>query len=394
MNNRLKHMVFTAVMLLCVFVVLELFSYIYMLKIRDNPLGSASERHNYSYFRGHELNPEYYRPFDTNGVKIHSPDGFRGDAAVSIKKPDDVYRIILFGGSQAYGVGSQAGGVYVPEATLANDQTVSHFLEQSLNEVSQARAGKRVEVINAAVVAYKAYQHLLYFNERLYQYDADLLLFVDGHNDYYSDKIERNPMLANVYAKDLVWNFNNRSFTFSVYSMARVLGEYSYFFKFLEKSLQKIVPIVSPYKAPIESTVSHDLSRYPEYALNSYLRIYQQFKALQPLYGFEMRIIIQPQILLEQEALLSDHDKAVLSITQQYADQELMQNIHAKLPSIFKAAGLEFNDFTAIADKVDNTADLYYDYTHLSPAGSEVLADNISLVLQSSVFSTPAQTLQ
>lgn len=394
MNNRLKHMVFTAVMLLCVFVVLELFSYIYMLKIRDNPLGSASERHNYSYFRGHELNPEYYRPFDTNGVKIHSPDGFRQDAAVSIKKPDDVYRIILFGGSQAYGVGSQAGGVYVPEATLANDQTVSHFLEQSLNEVSQARAGKRVEVINAAVVAYKAYQHLLYFNERLYQYDADLLLFVDGHNDYYSDKIERNPMLANVYAKDLVWNFNNRSFTFSVYSMARVLGEYSYFFKFLEKSLQKIVPIVSPYQAPIESTVSHDLSRYPEYALNSYLRIYQQFKALQPLYGFEMRIIIQPQILLEQEALLSDHDKAVLSITQQYADQELMQNIHAKLPGIFEAAELEFNDFTAIADKVDNTADLYYDYTHLSPAGSEVLADNISLVVQSSVFSTPAQTLQ
>ena len=228
MLTRKKKVLFSVLLLAVLCLLVEALFYVYIYHIKDNPLGDASERNQYTYFRGHALNPDYHRAFDTGGKRIHSPDGFRRDEPVSVAKPDGVYRIILFGGSQAYGVGAQHGGVYPAVPSLQNDQTVSHYLEAALNQaLDEAGRSTKVEVINAAVIAYKVYQHLLYFNERLYQYDADLLVFLDGHNDFYSDEVARNPMLENVYAKDLVWHFNQRSLTFALYSMARSLGQYS-----------------------------------------------------------------------------------------------------------------------------------------------------------------------
>ncbi len=387
MDNKVKNRIFGLLIVTFALALLEFFSYIYVYKVKDNPLGAVSERHLYSYFRGHELNPEYRRPFDTGDVRIHSDDGFRSDHSFSIDKPKDVFRVILFGGSQAYGVGSQPGGVYPENRSLSNDQTVSNFLEANLNTIGKEQGrSTRVEIINAAVVAYKTYQHLLYFNERLYMYDADLLLFVDGHNDYYSDEISRNPMLKNAYAKELVWNFNNRSFAFSIYSFFRGLGEYSYFFKFLEKTMQKLLPIISPYESPVETEAIHDVSRYEEYANNSYLRIYRQFAALQSQYGYGMHIVIQPQLLFENEQLLSEHDKKIYAITDKYSDKQLMQEIKKKLPSVFNQANLAFTDLTTIAEGSNNGLDLYYDYTHLTPAGSKLSAVKISSAIQHKVF--------
>lgn len=382
-----KNRMFAVLIVVLTLLVLELLSYVFVYHVRDNPLGNASERHLYAYFRGHELNPDYRRPFDTGNKPIHSGDGFRSDQPISIEKPDGVFRIILLGGSQAYGVGSQPGGVYPVNASLTNTQTSSHYLQVALNAVAE-RSGRdiKVEVINAAVVAYKAYQHLLYFNERLYLYDADLLVFVDGHNDYYSDDVERNPMLANVYAKDLLWHFNQRSFVFSVYSFTRVLGEYSYFFKFVEKSIQKLLPILNPYESPIKTDVVHDASRYEEYAKNNYVRFYQQFHALQTLYGYDMHIIVQPQIMLEDKSLLSEHDQEIYSITEPYSDKPLMLAIKEKLPNIFKQAKLDYTDLTSIADLNIANQDLYFDYTHLTAAGSQLLASAISQAIQHKVY--------
>lgn len=387
MQSSNKNRLFIGVIVVLFLVILEFLAYLYVYQIKDNPLGRTSERHQYSYFRGHELNPGYKRPFDTDNKTIHSEDGFRSDHTFSINKPDNVYRIILFGGSQAYGVGSQPGGVYPVNASLSNQQTSSHYLQEVLNEMSaELGVHQKVEVINASVVAYKAYQHLLYFNERLYMYDADLLLFIDGHNDYYSDEVERNPMLGNIYAKDLVWNFNQRSFVFSLYSFTRVLGEYSYLFKFIEKSLQKLLPVINPYQTPVKTDLVHDSSRYREYAKNNYVRIYQQFSALKTLYGYDMHIVVQPQIMLEDKTLLTKNDQAIYAITEPFSDRNLMSLVRDQLPNIFHDSGLDFSELTSIVEYNHSEQNLYFDYTHLTPAGNELLANEIGKAIYSKVF--------
>jgi hypothetical protein len=207
-----------------------------VVKAYDNDLGNSPQRHLYSAVRGHELNPGYRRAFDTGGRLIHSAQGFRRDGLIEMAKPAGVFRIFVLGGSALYGIGVQSGTTYPLYPTLANDETITFFLERELNaQVRAAGIDVQVEVVNAGVTAYQTYHHVLYFYETLYEYQPDLLLFVDGHNDFYN--VDRaNPIKSYAYsAAAMVPALNERRPWFSLYVASRALGEYSYAFKVLEK---------------------------------------------------------------------------------------------------------------------------------------------------------------
>ena len=95
--------------------------------------GNSSQRHLYSAVRGHELNPGYQRAFDTGSHLIHSAQGFRRDDLIELAKPAGVFRVFVLGGSALYGIGVQSGTTYPVHPTLANDQTITFFLERELN---------------------------------------------------------------------------------------------------------------------------------------------------------------------------------------------------------------------------------------------------------------------
>src|SRR6476660_9501355 len=90
-----------------------------------------STRHLFNPYRGHELNPAYSRSSDTGGDRLHSSDGFRSAVAFPEKQPAGEYRIILMGGSAAYGLGS--GPPYPPRPSLKSNETIDHFLAERLN---------------------------------------------------------------------------------------------------------------------------------------------------------------------------------------------------------------------------------------------------------------------
>ena len=207
-----------------------------LVKAYDNELGNSSQRHLYSAVRGHELNPGYQRAFDTGGHLIHSAQGFRRDDLIEMAKPAGVFRVFVLGGSALYGIGVQSGTTYPVHPTLANDQTITFFLERELNaRVRAAGLNVQIEVVNAGVTAYQTFHHVLYFYETLYEYQPDLLLFFDGHNDFYN--VDRaNPIKAYSYsAAAMVPALNQRRPWFTLYVTSRALGEYSYAFKVLEK---------------------------------------------------------------------------------------------------------------------------------------------------------------
>ena len=118
---------------------------------------------------------------DTRGVR-HNSVGFRRSSEVSRTKPPNTYRVFLMGGSTAYGTGGLWPHLQREFAVLTNEETIDAYLERLLTE---ALPGTRVEVINAAITSTWTHHHLIYLNQTLLGYDPDMVLFLDGYNDFY-----------------------------------------------------------------------------------------------------------------------------------------------------------------------------------------------------------------
>jgi lysophospholipase L1-like esterase len=87
-----------------------------------------------------------------------------------VKKPPQVFRIIVLGGSTVFGQ-----GVILPEDNLP---------AQIKQVLLQSRPERQFEVINAGVGGYFSGQELLYLVSELTAYEPDLVIVYDGWNDY------------------------------------------------------------------------------------------------------------------------------------------------------------------------------------------------------------------
>ena len=371
------------------FLLIEALSYYLVVKVFDNALGNGSERHLYSSIRGHELNPEYTRDFDTGGERIHSDQGLRRDTLVEVPKPDDVYRIIMMGGSTAYAIGSQRG-VYPPHPTLTNQETVSHFLEQSLREQMGPRMpGTTIEVINAGVSAYHTFQHVLYFYETLYAYEPDMIVFLDGHNDFYNIGID-NPIQSYGYSSfRMVDALNQRQPFFSTYAFLRYFADHSYTFKLLAKATQSMY---NRYEAP-PYNVSGDVTaldrdfsaELAETARVGFLRNYKLMETFGDYHNFCFHVFLQPEVVFEDLAVMSDLDQEIAAITRDNykpGHEEVMKRSRAEFPALFAQAGIPFTDIGEIAAPEHKDKVLYVDYTHLTPEGSKRVAERMLPVVE------------
>lgn len=370
-----------------------------MVKAYDNDLGNSSQRHLYSAIRGHELNPNYRRAFDTGGRLIHSAQGFRRDGLIEPAKPAGVFRIFVLGGSALYGIGVQSGTAYPLHPSLANDQTITFFLERDLNaRLRAAGVDLEVEVVNAGVTAYQTFQHVLYFYETLYEYQPDLLLFLDGHNDFY-DVDPTNPIKAYGYSgAEMVAALNQRRPWFSLYAASRALGAYSYAFKLLEKfSLHMFEQLEA---RPHNSGQSVRLppgdfgKALHDAAAVGFLRNYKMIDAFAEYYGFDYHVFLQPEVVFEDERWLDPQDAAIKATTERlYGEErvELMQLARRLFPELFARYQLPYTDLGSIAQGPGDRGQLYMDYCHLMPEGARALAERMLPVVLHEVLGRRAR---
>lgn len=343
--------------------------------VRRGPF--LSERHSYDPYRGHRLNPAYRHRRDTEGRAIHSPDGFREDGGIPKAKPAGEFRIIVMGGSALYGLGS--GEPYPWHRSLRNDETVDYFLERLLNEESSRRGlGLRVRVVNAAVTAYQTFQHLVYLNSVLYAYQPDLVVFLDGHNDFYIARETYNHWLDYSYSS-VLWaeTFNEARPALAAYASVRALSLHSFFFTLLEDRLKQLDLFVQPAGAEPESLLRPGVelpASYARIANDTFLRAYAQIQALGRKRDFETIVFLQPEMIFEAAESLSLPDREILSITTRYRSRdkiELRRAIRQLLPDLFRRQELEFHDLGEIGAP---SLELYLDYCHLTPEGSLAVA--------------------
>jgi len=109
--------------------------------------------------------------------------GFRDPRPISLKKPDDEFRIFLTGGSTAFGLGATGQAAPITNYYyLEHRETISYMLEKILNATAPI-PGKNIRVYNTAVWGY-SYQHLLLrYVTKLRRYRPDMVVSLDGANE-------------------------------------------------------------------------------------------------------------------------------------------------------------------------------------------------------------------
>jgi lysophospholipase L1-like esterase len=328
----------------------------------DHALGNRSERFLFSPIRGHELNPEYRRAYDTQNRKIHSPQGFRRDGVVSVAKPPGTFRIVALGGSALYGEGMESEGLYPRHRAQFNDETVAAVLERDLNErLERTGSAIEVEVINAGIPVYESFQHVLYVFETIYEYEPDMLILFDGHNDFYNTGRE-NPIKNYTYASfDLARSLNERKPFLSLFMAVHYLGHFN--------AIRLHGALGANFAARLETWATID-----------FLRNYKLIEALGRYHGFTYHVFLQPESVFENDRFLSPHDIAVKRTTEAGYGADaaaLMKEARRLFPALFAKHDIPYTEIGAIATAATADQKLYIDHVHLTPAGARIAAQRM-----------------
>lgn len=114
-----------------------------------------------------------WNAYDADGFMV----SMEGGPQYQRRKPDDVFRFIMLGGSALGGFGAPPFG------------SIPAHVQRILNGRSDpGRSGKRFEVINAAVGGYNSAQQYLYLMSELIYYEPNVVIFYNG----WSDSINRH----------------------------------------------------------------------------------------------------------------------------------------------------------------------------------------------------------
>ena len=106
------------------------------------------------------------RFFRTNALGLRGPE-------IETPKPEGRFRIIVMGGSAAWGYGC-----------TADESTVPGQLKRFLQE---RRPDLDVDVINAGQIGFVSGQELVFFHRLIKPLDPDLVILFDGYNDVAAD---------------------------------------------------------------------------------------------------------------------------------------------------------------------------------------------------------------
>ncbi len=103
------------------------------------------------------------------GVRLRTNAfGLRG-SEVSLKKPENTYRIALLGDSFAFGWG------------VEEEKTFARVIEHELNRLSNS--GKQIELLNFGVPGYSTFQEVTRFEEVGFEFEPDAILVFYVDND-------------------------------------------------------------------------------------------------------------------------------------------------------------------------------------------------------------------
>lgn len=173
-----------------------------------------------------------------NNIQTNN-EGFRTPSR-TYKKPRNVKRVLILGGSAAFGV----------HAT-SNENTISYQLEKKLNKDSKD-SDRRWEVINLSSPGFISFQELIIMTKTGLLYDPDYVISFSGFNDiiHYilTKNINQHGLLHMVKSSYDFFTVPSKHKNFLMTVLAREFVIFDYLKLILNKSKKEIVEDeISPY---------------------------------------------------------------------------------------------------------------------------------------------------
>ncbi len=316
------------------------------------------------------------RNYEDTRVIHHNSVGFRSTREIPIKKPDDTYRIFLMGGSTAYGLGTMWPQLQKDYLALDDSETISAYLEKQLN---YALPGRNIEVINAAISSHWTHHHLIYLNQSILRYEPDMIVFLDGQNDFflfnqghnqfasYSHQDHANTIMGKPTIHSLVyanawWLFRKSA---AVHIVGRAARDVSHQFS-------------SSDPKPID--VEAALASHRDVFSNNALKMNQRIAAILQVEDVKGVFVLQPALILEgQRRGMPEVERTLYKFNVQWTNSNYEEYRLRVLPFVRKSIaeaveplGAKFVDATGVYKNAKGQ--MFTDYCHLTPKANEILA--------------------
>jgi len=331
---------------------------------------------------------------DTRGIR-HNSVGFRRSSEVSPEKPAGTYRVFLMGASTAYGVGGLWPHLQREFEVLDNSETIDAYLEGLL---ADSLPGVGVEVVNAAITSTWTHHHLIYLNQRILRYDPDMVLFLDGFNDFFhyergfdqfasyaysmpSRIILGDPTLASLAYANGWWLFRRSAAAHLASRAARGL---------------KLAVTRDRHRAPlnVDSAMAGLEAAFPRNALLMHERIGLILRAE----GVRAVFMLQPLLIMERdrrgmppiERRLFDFNVSSYLPNYEAFMRRAVPFVREREAAMAERVSATFLDLNGIFEGTE--AQVYTDYAHLTPVANRLVAEQIARVVLPQIREDLART--
>jgi lysophospholipase L1-like esterase len=317
---------------------------------------------------------------NTSGIH-HNSQGFRRPTDVSREKPAETYRVFLMGGSTAYGLGSLWPHIQREYAVVRDSETIAAFLERYL---AASLPGKRIEVINAAITSDWTHHHLIYLNQTILNYHPDMVLFLDGFNDFFFYEKGHDQFASYPYQGRYLTILGDPTLYSLAYADAWWLFRKSAFAHIAMRTLREVkLRLMRPNSDRPPMDVDEAMAGLREVFPRNALTMDRRMGLILRDAGVTAVFMLQPMLILER-----DH-KPMPPAERKYFDfdvQSHLPNYEAFMQSavryvrdqeerMARDVGAHFIDLTGIYAGVPEQ--IYTDFCHLTPLGNELLARDI-----------------
>lgn len=315
---------------------------------------------------------------DLRGVR-HNAQGFRREGAVTQEKTPGTYRIFLMGGSTAYGTGGLWTHIQNEwPVVLADSQTIDRYLESLL---SDSLPGVRVEVINAAIPSIWTHHHLIYLNQTILRYYPDMVLLLDGFNDWYFIEPDHDQFDSYRYQNNAVAIMGPPTIGSLVYMNGWWWFRKSGFAHLTIRALRTAKTLLTPPPQNRDSVnIEEALANHRVVFERNALAMIDRIAVLLAHEGVHAVFLQQPQLILERERPnmpaiereLFEFDVASWMPGWEPFMHRAVPQASAMVAERVSASGQAYYDLTGIFRNAEGQ--VFTDYAHLTPDANRFLA--------------------
>jgi len=360
-------------MALLSFGILETLSYVYLRAFQGYD-GKHLLTYQFDAYKNIRLTRNYQ---DTRGI-FHNTQGFRRKEDTPRNKGPGTYRIFIMGGSTAYGLRSLSKYGQNKYSVIRNDETIDYYLERYLNRKTPYN---RIEVINAAITSHQSNHHLIYLNQTILKYNPDMVIFIDGYNDYYS------------YQKDFDqfrdYAYKERTHRFMAEPTVGAWLNYtewwlfrkSHFIHVAAKSIRPLwLRIRKIGRERPRINVDTALSNLRINAKANFIKMVERNALILRHENIVPVFTLQPELVFRQGKLLTEMEKHIFKEMDTHWQKNYVEFKNKARPIIIEylekataQTAAFFFDLTDIFGGMEE--DAYTDYTHLTPMANKWLAE-------------------